>query len=256
MARFESRYLTPYLIGEGLSGFIPIVVAWIQGADADGTDCETNKTTVLMNTDNETNFANFTRESQLLFPPSAFFSSLLITLLISWAAFFYLLYSHVAKRHNVSTLSHPSHIMQSFQKICQISDKLAWKLLLLFISISVRQVRFLKQRECEWIELQHILLPTISHHLLLPADIWSDASHTVILNTQLRQRCIALCSHLCRSRISSWLRYRLILEDQITCSDQRAHVDWNITSFIHILRCGDITRRAAELFSDYWFVHF
>lgn len=104
MARFQGKYLTPYLIGEGLSGFIPIVVAWIQGADADGSNCALNSTA---NTDINATFdynktQSIEHDSQLLFPPSIFFASLLFTLLVSWAAFFYLLFARTVISELVS----------------------------------------------------------------------------------------------------------------------------------------------------------
>lgn len=90
MARFQEHHLTPYLIGEGLSGFIPIVIALIQGhVDEAPEGCDPYKTsnsTVCPDVD-----------ASILFGPSIFFLSLLATLIISWAAFIYLLYGRDAK---------------------------------------------------------------------------------------------------------------------------------------------------------------
>ncbi|CAG2103133.1 unnamed protein product, partial [Medioppia subpectinata] len=66
MARFETKYLTPFLIGEGLSGFIPTLFALLQGVEQN--ECEN-----AMNS-----------ESNLRFSAKFFFSSLLLTLIISW----------------------------------------------------------------------------------------------------------------------------------------------------------------------------
>lgn len=100
MARFNAIHLTPYLIGEGLSGFIPIVVATIQGVgesescDDEAVDgqysCTANGTCPIIE-----------KVDQPLFSPNVFFTSLLVTLLLSWLAFFWLLYSKTAKTEHV-----------------------------------------------------------------------------------------------------------------------------------------------------------
>lgn len=90
MARFQEHHLTPYLIGEGLSGFIPILVALIQGhVDEAPEECASNRTL------NSTIYPDV--DAAILFGPSIFFLSLLATLIISWAAFFYLLYGRDAR---------------------------------------------------------------------------------------------------------------------------------------------------------------
>lgn len=86
MARFQDRHLTPYLVGEGLSGLIPILVSMVQGKVPDQDTCpSSNGTSTCVKP-----------ELDMLFGPSVFFLSLLLTLLISWSAFFVLLYSSLA----------------------------------------------------------------------------------------------------------------------------------------------------------------
>ena len=107
MARFNPIHLTPYLIGEGLSGFVPIVVATIQGV-GESESCEVvdvikeeiRKQTCAVN---ETcSIPEGKLSKQPLFSPNVFFTSLLATLLLSWFAFFWLLYSKTAKTEYVS----------------------------------------------------------------------------------------------------------------------------------------------------------
>ena len=110
MARFKDCFLTPYLIGEGLSGFIPIVVAAIQGAGEDDQECLTlfNDTIrspedrkLHSNSKINTSFYQEPKEPPL-FSPNVFFASLLVTLIISWLSFFWLLYSKTAALEKVT----------------------------------------------------------------------------------------------------------------------------------------------------------
>lgn len=102
MARFNPIHLTPYLIGEGLSGFIPIVVAIVQGV-GESESCEVvdvmkeeiGKQTCAVN--ESCSVPEGKTSKQPLFSPNVFFTSLLATLLLSWFAFFWLLYSKTAK---------------------------------------------------------------------------------------------------------------------------------------------------------------
>ncbi|KAI1298766.1 Riboflavin transporter 2 [Halotydeus destructor] len=178
MARFKETYLTPYLIGEGLSGVIPIIVASIQGVqeDHDGKcskesserhqGAEDNKasfgsgkpdtfstngtsSSFVPNENNNSAFTNgfplsstanfmvttspshepfatvngsggqfdpssYTEPTAIMantsnlplfeprFSPNVFFLSLLVTLVISWLAFCYLLFSAKAKKEQVN----------------------------------------------------------------------------------------------------------------------------------------------------------
>lgn len=113
MARFKDIHLTPYLIGEGLSGFLPIVVAMIQGSQEEQTPhpCNISVTDVDELPPTDLDLENIPEDitddvgqpvREVLFGPSWFFLSLLVTLVISWAAFFWLLYSQTAKKEMVS----------------------------------------------------------------------------------------------------------------------------------------------------------
>ena len=128
MARFRSVYLTPYLIGEGLSGFLPTILAILQNVedqynnpadylpenqltDIGLLDGDFNATNPLLpnstgvplanltNPINKTTLAkaghlhkNYTMNNPevVAFGPEIFFVSLLVTIVISWLAFFYL----------------------------------------------------------------------------------------------------------------------------------------------------------------------
>ena len=128
MARFKSVYLTPYLIGEGLSGFLPSILAIVQNIDDNYNPPEdyitdensidnlsndelnsttfynynytstnfpnlnANLTAMLTNLSKSINHKNYTMNNleTVAFRPELFFVSLLVTLVISWIAFFYL----------------------------------------------------------------------------------------------------------------------------------------------------------------------
>lgn len=101
MGRFKSQHLTPYLIGEGLSGFIPIIVAMIQGAPNETADDDLNGNFTIDESSVNRTKVNNNLMSQVLFGPSIFFTSLFATLLISWISFFYLIYSKTAHKEHV-----------------------------------------------------------------------------------------------------------------------------------------------------------
>jgi riboflavin transporter 2 len=99
MARFKDVHLTPYLIGEGLSGFLPIVVAMIQGSvEKDGEKALPCNSSLEVESLTEDFMSRTKERKEILFGPSIFFLSLLITLIVSWIAFFYLLYSKAGKK--------------------------------------------------------------------------------------------------------------------------------------------------------------
>ncbi|XP_054166883.1 solute carrier family 52, riboflavin transporter, member 3-A-like [Oppia nitens] len=50
MSRFDRKYLTFYLIGEGLSGFIPTIFASIQGIQETDENCDQNSTQTQIKT--------------------------------------------------------------------------------------------------------------------------------------------------------------------------------------------------------------
>ncbi|CAG2171444.1 unnamed protein product, partial [Oppiella nova] len=80
MARFDNNYLTPYLIGEGLSGFLPTIFALLQGVQQ-SESCEAyNEMSVNASASDAKHL------SQLTFSAQYFFVSLLFTLMISWLA--------------------------------------------------------------------------------------------------------------------------------------------------------------------------
>lgn len=92
MARFNSRYMTSYLVGEGLSGFMPSIVVLLQGAGKQqylDSNWQLNKATMI-------NQSLVIEESSQLAPApifeprfsvEIFFISLMITLFISYLAF-------------------------------------------------------------------------------------------------------------------------------------------------------------------------
>ncbi|KAH9414282.1 hypothetical protein DERP_008479 [Dermatophagoides pteronyssinus] len=87
MARFDSNFMTPYLFGEGLSGFIPSLVVLIQGVGQQTQQQQQNvQTTNIIDTidiiDNNKN-----KLIEPKFSVEIFFTSLFITLIISYLAF-------------------------------------------------------------------------------------------------------------------------------------------------------------------------
>lgn len=109
MSRFPNKYLTPYLIGEGLSGFLPMILSLAQNYNEVSLNdlIDNNISNNNLNiSSNLTNFKfkepiitnsslNLTKSSKktelkLSFGPNLFFISLLVTIVISWYAFFYL----------------------------------------------------------------------------------------------------------------------------------------------------------------------
>lgn len=125
MARFNPVHLTPYLIGEGLSGFIPIVLALIQGVGESGS-CD--ELTESIENENKSCYSNENCDddsigvnslSEPLFSQNVFFTSLLVTLLISWVAFFWLLNSSDARTEHVDE----AHQGADGNKITKVDDQ-------------------------------------------------------------------------------------------------------------------------------------
>lgn len=134
IGNFRSVFLTPYLIGEGLSGFLPTILAILQDVEdqynnpddynqpetelslfdgtlnatsplpvnstdvrllANSTDVPllaNNRTTTILNRTIGHSHLNYTMNNPevVAFGPEVFFVSLLVTIVISWLAFFYL----------------------------------------------------------------------------------------------------------------------------------------------------------------------
>ena len=110
MARFDSSYMTPYLVGEGLSGFIPSMVALLQGVGENHRECSVSNDVVHLPLDASGN-SKFHNLSSLLvldtevlekstisdnqafklikprFSVEVFFFSLFFTILISYMSF-------------------------------------------------------------------------------------------------------------------------------------------------------------------------
>ena len=93
MARFRQVYLTTYLIGEGLSGFLPSIFALIQGV---GGNPSCRNTTVIVNGTEEWQIEPFYPEP--LFTVSAFFFILMGLMICCAASFVALNHSAPAKR--------------------------------------------------------------------------------------------------------------------------------------------------------------
>ncbi|XP_067144115.1 solute carrier family 52, riboflavin transporter, member 3-A-like isoform X1 [Centruroides vittatus] len=91
MARFPSIYMTPYLIGEGISGFLPSIVALIQ--DVEELKC-INVTSVR---NNQTIIEPKLFIEEPRFPPEVFFAILLAMVMLSWISFCLLNYLPVCK---------------------------------------------------------------------------------------------------------------------------------------------------------------
>jgi len=86
MARFKAHHMTPYLIGEGLSGFLPSLVALAQGVTDDGGSLECNKSgSDTFSVTSDSGRLKDSREPR--FSASLFFCFLLLILLFSWIAF-------------------------------------------------------------------------------------------------------------------------------------------------------------------------
>ncbi|GIY59733.1 hypothetical protein CDAR_120811 [Caerostris darwini] len=87
MANFRACYLTPYLVGEGLSGLVPSLVAIAQGIES--PEC-TNETRTIFSEETGTNISTHTlvpRIKEPRFSPEWFFAILLAMVLFSWLAF-------------------------------------------------------------------------------------------------------------------------------------------------------------------------
>lgn len=99
MARFKGHHLIPYLIGEGLSGFLPSLIVLAQGVTEEGQEClkiQTNTSTALQPEEislqanvnaSVSHFMPSVLKRKEKFSANIFFLSLLIILLISWISF-------------------------------------------------------------------------------------------------------------------------------------------------------------------------
>nr|XP_042900674.1 riboflavin transporter 2-like isoform X2 [Parasteatoda tepidariorum] len=85
MANFRSRYLTPYLVGEGVSGLLPSLVAMAQGIA--NPECVNETHTVLVEGVNITEVILIPLIKEPRFEPEWFFAILLVMVLLSWIAF-------------------------------------------------------------------------------------------------------------------------------------------------------------------------
>lgn len=98
MARFDSRYVTTFFIGVGLSGFVPSIVALVQGSGDGhcvhvpiGTHNRTASNTSTGNwTAEEAPFKVVTRYTPANFSPMVFFIIMAVTSLVCLVAFFFL----------------------------------------------------------------------------------------------------------------------------------------------------------------------
>ncbi|XP_021962188.1 solute carrier family 52, riboflavin transporter, member 3-A [Folsomia candida] len=91
MARFKGHHMTPYLIGEGLSGFLPSLVALAQGiTDESEANCPNEELNIT--SDDEEFLLNdkiisTSEQKHPRFSANVFFIFLLVILLVSWIAF-------------------------------------------------------------------------------------------------------------------------------------------------------------------------
>ncbi|XP_042903655.1 solute carrier family 52, riboflavin transporter, member 3-A isoform X2 [Parasteatoda tepidariorum] len=118
IAHFKEQYVISYLVGSGLSGPVPGILALAQGVGGYAECRNISKTT-------ETEFGNLTEYSiEAFYPPprfsaNIFFGVLCGQMLISWLAFILLNHLPAAKRERVSflPLSLPSNpaIAENFQ---------------------------------------------------------------------------------------------------------------------------------------------
>ncbi|XP_022252428.1 solute carrier family 52, riboflavin transporter, member 3-B-like isoform X2 [Limulus polyphemus] len=110
MAHFKEQYLTPFLIGEGMSGFLPSLVALGQGV---GGNPECRNVSF-----NNTNFENMTYKmvpyrTPPNFPPEDFFFFLMGMMIVSWAAFTLLNVLPVAKNEMDSYSAEKNNVIAS-----------------------------------------------------------------------------------------------------------------------------------------------
>lgn len=121
VGRFKEMYMITYLIGEGLSGLIPSVVALIQGVNKI-TICDTKTNSTEPNVD-----VTFGIESYFIFVSSIFVASTI--------GFFYLNFHHEFKSEYVTTDELPplpNHESQTEKSINTISKK---KSLILLVTL-------------------------------------------------------------------------------------------------------------------------
>ncbi|GFY77752.1 solute carrier family 52, riboflavin transporter, member 3-A [Trichonephila inaurata madagascariensis] len=87
MANFRACYLTPYLVGEGLSGLVPSLVAIAQGIENPECMNETRITVSKETGENVTTHVIVPLIKEPRFSPEWFFAILLFMVLFSWFAF-------------------------------------------------------------------------------------------------------------------------------------------------------------------------
>ncbi|XP_054724486.1 solute carrier family 52, riboflavin transporter, member 3-A-like isoform X1 [Uloborus diversus] len=87
MANFRACYLTPYLVGEGLSGLLPSLVAMAQGIEDPTCVNETRITFSAETGQNVTFFEMIPHVNEPRFSPEWFFGFLLALVIVSWLAF-------------------------------------------------------------------------------------------------------------------------------------------------------------------------
>ncbi|GFT97107.1 solute carrier family 52, riboflavin transporter, member 3-B, partial [Nephila pilipes] len=80
-------YLTPYLVGEGLSGLVPSLVAIAQGIENPECMNETQITFSEETAENVTSYVMVPLVKEPRFSPEWFFAILLFMVLFSWLAF-------------------------------------------------------------------------------------------------------------------------------------------------------------------------
>lgn len=94
MSQFLPCYMTAFYIGEGLSGLLPALIAFIQGAGE--YTCVMNSNGTGNSTENSIEFLQ-PQYANLLFPVKDFFITLFIMLLLSLGAFIFLKHSRYCK---------------------------------------------------------------------------------------------------------------------------------------------------------------
>lgn len=110
-SRFETVFLTTYFVGEGLSGFLPSIVALIQGASYSICINESFVNT----TTNETEYHIVAKNSDPRFSITSFFWFLCFMMICSTVAFFLINHTRTAKiyRRNDVSSSSSTHSVES-----------------------------------------------------------------------------------------------------------------------------------------------
>ncbi|XP_035231438.1 solute carrier family 52, riboflavin transporter, member 3-A-like [Stegodyphus dumicola] len=122
MANFKACYLTPYLVGEGLSGLVPSLVAIAQGIE--NPECVNETRTNIVNGTNMTHFVQTYQVKEPRFSPEWFFAILLAMVLLSWLAFILLDKLPFCQTEKVTCFKGEecsAHEMEAFNKPTDIS---------------------------------------------------------------------------------------------------------------------------------------